>query len=158
MDIDSFVDWYLINEIAKNGNGAFKKNCMMSLVRGGKLKMGPVWDFQKAFGDAGSTNATGFVIKNVNWYKRLFKDPAFVRRVKDGYFYNHKNDIINGISANAEYLKYAILEDNNKWNTFTSAANSSGQAWALYQNTVFSMEKWLNSRMDWLKTEFDAMV
>ena len=158
LDIDSFVDWYLINEIAKNSNGAFKKNCMMNLVRGGKLKMGPVWDFDSAFNTGSSYN--GFVVKNSTWYARLFKDPAFVSKVKEryGYFYTHKNDIINQISANAEYLKYAIQEDNNKWNTFTSSANSGDRAWALYQSTVFSMENWLNSRMDWLKTEFDAMV
>ena len=158
MDMDSFVDYYLINEIAKNANGAFKKNCMMSLARGGKLKMGPVWDFESAFNTSSSYN--GFVVKNSTWYARLFKDPAFVAKVKErfGYFYSHKNDIINRISANAEYLKYAIQEDNNKWNTFTTTANSGDRAWALYQTTVLEMEKWLNARMDWLKGEFDAMV
>ena len=158
MDIDSFVDWYLINEIAKNSNGAFQKNCMMNLMRGGKLKMGPIWDFENAFNTNSSYN--GFVVKNSSWFSRLFKDPVFVSKVKErfGFFYMHKNDIINQISANAEYLKYAILEDNNKWNTFTSATNSDNRAWALYQGTVFSMEKWLSSRMDWLKSEFDSMV
>ena len=158
MDIDSFVDWYLINEIAKNTNGAFRKNCMMNLKRGGKLKMGPIWDFGSAFNTSSSYH--GFVVRNCSWYGRLFKDPAFLYRVKErfDYFYMHKKDVINRISANAEYLKYAILEDNNKWNTFTSATNSDNQAWALYQSTVFSMEKWLNSRMDWLKSEFDSMV
>ena len=158
MDIDSFVDWYLINEIAKNSNGAFQKNCMMNLMRGGKLKMGPIWDFENAFNTNSSYN--GFVVKNSSWFSRLFKDPVFVSKVKErfGFFYMHKNDIINQISANAEYLKYAIMEDNNKWNTFTSATNSDNRAWALYQGTVFSMEKWLSSRMDWLKSEFDSMV
>ena len=74
------------------------------------------------------------------------------------FFYSHKNDIITEISNTAEYLKYAIQEDNNKWNTFTTASNSGEQAWLLYQTTVYSMEKWLNSRMDWLKGEFDAMA
>ena len=158
MDIDSFVDWYLINEISKNENGAFRNNCMMNLTRGGKLKMGPLWDFEKAFSVDSSPN--GFVIKDVNWYARLFKDPAFVAKVKERYdfFYSHKNDIITEISNTAEYLKYAIQEDNNKWNTFTTASNSGEQAWLLYQTTVYSMEKWLNSRMDWLKGEFDAMA
>lgn len=158
MDIDSFVDWYLINEISKNENGAFKSNCMMNLTRGGKLKMGPLWDFEKAFSVDSSPN--GFVIKNVNWYARLFKDPAFVSKVKEryAYFYSHKNDIITEISNTAVYLKYAIQEDNNKWNTFTSASNTGEQAWCLYQNIVFSMENWLNSRMNWLKGEFDAMA
>lgn len=158
MDIDSFVDWYLINEISKNENGAFRNNCMMNLTRGGKLKMGPLWDFEKAF--SVDSSPSGFVIKDVNWYARLFKDPAFVAKVKERYdfFYSHKNDIITEISNTAEYLKYAIQEDNNKWNTFTTASNSGEQAWLLYQTTVYSMEKWLNSRMDWLKGEFDAMA
>ena len=66
LDINSFADWYLINEIAKNTNGAFKLNCIMNLKRGGKLKMGPLWDFEEAFGNTSkSTSAEGFVIKNV---------------------------------------------------------------------------------------------
>lgn len=158
MDIDSFVDWYLINEISKNENGAFKYYCIMNLTRGGKLKMGPLWEFEKAF--SVNSSPSGFVIKNVNWYARLFQDPAFVAKVKErfGYFYSHKNDIINEISNSAQYLKYAILEDNNKWNTYTSSLNSDEQVWALYQTNVYSMEDWLNTRMDWLKGEFDAMA
>jgi hypothetical protein len=159
MDIDSFVDWYLINEISKNERGAFKRNCMMNLTRGGKLKMGPLWDFEAAFN--ADSSPKGFVIKGVNWYSRLFMDPTFVAKVKEryDYFYSHKNDIITEITNTAEYLKYAIQEDNNKWNTYTTKALNSGeQTWLLYQQTVFPMKRWLNSRMDWLKEEFDAMT
>ena len=158
MDIDSFVDWYLINEISKNENGAFRSDCMMNLTRGGKLKMGPLWDFEKAFSVDASPN--GFVIKNVNWYSRLFEDPAFVAKVKEryDYFYSHKNDIITEVSNMAQYLKYAIQEDNNKWYTFSSDLIAGDQVWALYQTSVYAMEDWLNTRMDWLKGEFDAMA
>ena len=157
MDMDSFVDWYIINEIAKNDNGTFKADCIMNLTRGGKLKMGPLWGFERAFNTNSSAN--GFVVKNGRWFARLFQDPAFVSKVKERYnfFYTHKKDIINGISANAAYLKYAIQEDNNKWETFTSTRNSSDKCWELYQGTVMSMEKWISTRMDWLKGEYDAM-
>lgn len=158
MDIDSFVDWYLINEISKNEDGAFRSNCMMNLTRGGKLKMGPLWGFEKAFSVGASPS--GFVIKNVNWYARLFEDPAFVAKVKEryDYFYSHKNDIITEVSNMAQYLKYAIQEDNNKWYTFSSDLIAGDQVWALYQTSVYAMEDWLNTRMDWLKGEFDAMA
>lgn len=158
MDIDSFVDWYLINEISKNEDGAFRSNCMMNLTRGGKLKMGPLWGFEKAFSVGASPS--GFVIKNVNWYSRLFEDPAFVAKVKEryDYFYSHKNDIITEVSNMAQYLKYAIQEDNNKWYTFSSDLIAGDQVWALYQTSVYAMEDWLNTRMDWLKGEFDAMA
>ena len=159
MDEDSFVEWYLINEIAKNPGGAFKSSCIMNYRRGGKLKMGPVWDFEKAFGDAGSTGATGFVIKNVSWYKRLFKDPAFVTKVKErfAYYYDHQEDILKSINENAQYLKYAIQEDDTKWDTFLKYKTSEKNTWLLYQGQVSSMKSWLAERMSWLKEQFDAM-
>lgn len=159
MDENSFVDWYLINEIAKNQSGAFNSNCIMNYKRGGKLKMGPVWDFEKAFGDTGSTGSSGFVIKNVSWYKRLFQDPAFVAAVKErfDYYYNHQEDILKSINENAQYLKYAIQEDNTKWDTFKPYMSSNADTWVLYQGQVSSMKSWLTERMRWLKEQFDAM-
>ena len=153
MDETSFVEWYLINEIAKNPSGAFKSSCIMNYKRGGKLKMGPVWDFEKAFGDAGSTGATGFVIKNVSWYKRLFKDPAFVTKVKErfAYYYDHQEDILKSINENAQYLKYAIQEDDTKWDTYLKYKTSEENTWILYQGQVSSMKSWLVERMSWLK-------
>ena len=159
MDENSFVDWYLINEIAKNQTGAFKSSCIMNYRRGGKLKMGPVWDFEKAFGDAGSTGSSGFVIKNVSWYNRLFKDPAFVNKVKErfAYYYEHQTDILKSINENAQYLKYAIQEDDMKWDTYLKYKSSDENTWVLYQGQVSSMKSWLTERMSWLKEQFDAM-
>ena len=48
MDMDSFVDWYLICEIARSNDAVFFTSCYMNLTRGGKLKMGPIWDFDTA--------------------------------------------------------------------------------------------------------------
>ena len=159
MDINSFVDWYLINEIAKNEKGAFWSNCIMNYKRGGKLKMGPVWDFETAFGNAGKTSSVGFVIKNVNWYQRLFQDPAFVAKVKErfDYFYNNQSDILNSINENAQRLKYAVQEDDSKWDTFEAYNSSNLDVWVLYQGHVSSMKSWLAERMNWLKVQFDAM-
>jgi hypothetical protein len=159
MDMDSFVDWYLINEIAKNQDGAFKTNCLMNLARGGKLKMGPLWDFEEAFVNSKNTSAEGFVVKNVNWYARLFQDPAFVAKVKErfDYFYNKQQDIISEINANAEYLKYSVKEDNYRWNTYADYTSNTVSVWMAYGSLVDSMKLWLVARMDWLKKEFDAM-
>ena len=160
MDIDSFVDWYLINEIAKNQDGAFAANCIMNLQRGGKLKMGPLWDFEEAFGNISKSSSTGFVIKNVNWYARLFQDPAFVAKVKErfNYFYDHQQDIISEINTNAEYLKYAVQENDYRWKNFADYKSISPDTWVLYGKAVGNMKNWLVARMSWLKQEFDAMA
>ena len=160
MDMDSFVDWYLINEIARNQDGAFSKNCLMNLARGGKLKMGPLWDFEKAFGNTTKKEpAEGFVIKGVKWYERLFQDPAFVAKVKErfDYFYTHQQDILSEINVNAEYLRYSVKEDDYRWDTYAGYKSSTVSVWAAYGSMVDYMKQWLVARMDWLKKEFDAM-
>ena len=160
LDASSFVDWYLINEIAKNENSALKSDCIMSYKRGGKLKMGPVWNFETAFGNDNKTSAKGFVIKGaVKWYNRLFQDPIFVAMVKErfNYFYTHQADIVRDINENAQYLMYAIQEDDKKWDTFKSEKSSNSDTWVLYQGHVSKMKTWLAERMKWLKGQFDAM-
>ena len=131
----------------------------MNMKRGGKLKMGPLWDFENAFGDAGKTSSSGFVIMYTNWYYRLFHDPVFVAKVKErfDYFYNHQTDILKEINENAQYLKYAVKENDTKWDTFEAYKKSNSDIWVLYQGHVSSMKSWLTERMNWLKEQFDAM-
>lgn len=164
IDANSFVDWYLINEIAKNQDACFWTSCYMNLPRNGKLKMGPLWDFDIAFGnvnyDSGNYKPTGFWIKNqVAWYKRLFTDENFVAKVKErfNYFYSNKDVLFNEINENANYLKYSIVENNAVWNTLYEYTWPNYAIWGSYDNEVAYLKQWLNTRMEWLKVEFDTM-
>lgn len=162
LDVVSFIDWYLINEISKNNDACFYSSCYMNLTREGKLKMGPLWDFDLAFGNVnynGCDNPEGFWVKNVTWYKRLFQDPDFVKQVKERftYFYNERENIYAEINANAEYLKYAIVENNNKWNTLYVYTWPNNMIWGSYENEVQSMKIWLEKRFKWLNEQFNKM-
>ena len=124
-DIDSFVDWYLINEITKNYDAKFYSSCYMHFRRNEKIKMGPLWDFDISLGNAISEfdecgKFAGFHITQAPWFSRLFEDPAFVAKVKErfNYFYSKRDDIMREINANANYLKYAVQENENRWHTF----------------------------------------
>ena len=162
LDVESFVDWYLINEISKNNDACFYSSCYMNLSKGGKLKMGPLWDFDLAFGNVnynGCDKPEGFWVKNVTWYKRLFQDPIFVKKVKErfNYFYNEREKIYTEINSNAEYLKYAIVENNNKWNTLYVYTWPNNMIWGSYENEVQSMKMWLEKRFQWLNSQFSKM-
>lgn len=156
LDMDSFVDWYLINEIAKNEEGAFYADCYMNMKRDGKLRMGPLWKMEKSFGYHESSTS-GFVIKEAKWFDRLFQDPVFVAKVKERFthFYNHKNDILKEIDADAYYLRNAIPENNNKWEIFE--AYTLTELNRQYKNEVSAMKSWLEKRLDWLNEEFSKM-
>lgn len=158
LDINSFVDWYLINEIAKNEEAAFQKNCYMHMKKDGKLKMGPLWEISAGFGNGKDKSTDGFVVKSAKWFNRLFQDPIFVERVKErfSFFYSHKMEILQEMNENAMYLKYAVQENNNKWDVFDTSI-SSQSSWALYQNEVESMKIWLDRRMDWLNKALNEL-
>ena len=164
LDMDSFVDWYLIQEIGKNLDGNFDTSCFMHLARGGKLMMGPMWDMDVAYGNIDQANQscyrpTGFHIKNVQWYTRLFRDPAFVARVKErfNYFYRHQNEILANVNADAQYLKYSAQENNDVWGVLNVKTWPNYNIWGSYQNEVQELKEWFVTRMEWLKTQFDAM-
>lgn len=98
-DIDSFVDFIIINELTKNVDG-YRLSTFMYKDKdsnGGKLTMGPLWDFNLAFGNAdyceGSiTSGWGLDFNSVCsgdnwqipfWWDRLLQDPEFTTKLND---------------------------------------------------------------------------
>jgi len=159
-DMDSFVDYYIISEIAKN-NDAFYSSTYMNLERGGKLKMGPLWDYDIAFGNVNYANHSpeGFYVKNISWYMRLFQDPAFVNKVKErfDYFYSHREEMLNNINESAVYLRYSVEENNNRWGIFYTYSWPNTSIWGNYQNEVQQLKQWFNQRMEWLNTAIHGL-
>ncbi|HPE94434.1 MAG TPA: CotH kinase family protein, partial [Bacillota bacterium] len=92
IDVDSFVDWFIFTELTYNLDACFRRSCFMTLDAGGKLKMGPVWDFDLALGnfskdnfsynDWASVGAEDEYVK-VTWMNFLTKDESFMTRVSE---------------------------------------------------------------------------
>jgi hypothetical protein len=97
IDVNSFVDFFIMQEVTKNVDG-YRLSTFFHKQResdGGKLVMGPIWDFNLGFGNANyctSGNPEGFVLAFNNmcpddywlipfWWKRLLQDPAFSAKV-----------------------------------------------------------------------------
>ena len=139
LDMDSFVDWYIINEITKNTDGVMWSSCFMNIKQGGKLKMGPLWDYDLAYANyepnADVLTPEGFRIKTANWFERLFKDPIFVQG----------------------YLRYAAEENDKKWGTLNNIIWPNAYAWGSYQDEVQFLKDWISTRMDWLYENINTL-
>lgn len=101
IDEDSFADWWIVNELCQNAEPNGPRSCYIYKGRDGRLKAGPVWDYDLAFItvglDAGGdirparfhrtdvVTLTGDSIYNRHalWYDRLLQDPRFARRVAE---------------------------------------------------------------------------
>ena len=80
MDIGSFVDWWFVYELSMNGEPNHPKSSYVHKDRLGKLKAGPVWDFD--WGTFMPGKASSYTVKSAIYYGQLFSDPTFVTEVK----------------------------------------------------------------------------
>ncbi|MGB1144733.1 MAG: CotH kinase family protein, partial [Glaciecola sp.] len=155
IDIDSFIDWYLISEITKNVDSRFFSSIYFHVIPGEKIKMGPLWDFDLAFGNVDYADPEfpeGFWIKDNPWYARLFQDPNFVNLVQARfeYYNNNRNYLLNKIDEYAEKLRYAQAENDAKWQTIGVYVWPNPVVLDTYEEEVARLKSWFNTRMDWL--------
>lgn len=144
------IDWYLVNEITSNSDAAFKSSVYMYYDNtDGKIHMGPNWDFDLSCGQKVSEvteNVTLLHIKNSKWMKRFFEDPAFDAAVKARY------------SAVREELDYAVNTMLSEMSGIISiSAQLNNLRWNArnnYEDSVESLQTWLNARLEWLDTQF----
>jgi hypothetical protein len=165
IDINSFVDWYLINEIPKNADAYFYTSCYLNLNRTeGILSMGPIWDFDLAFGnyflsEHEINQTSGFwVSTGASWYKRMFEDSEFVSLVKErfNHFYSYKDYYTELIKQKYAELEYSTFGDNLVWHRITSSTDYTivGQS---YWGYCTKLDEYMTARWEWLKSEFDNM-
>lgn len=163
IDEDSFVEWYLINEIAKNNDAAFFTSCYMHMERGGKLKMGPLWDFDCAFGGTtlnGNDKPEGFWIhNNASWYTRLFQDPKFTAQVKNRFqeIYVNRQKIYDRIDLKADYISNWIAEDNSKWGMIKQSPTSKQEVIDAYMMIIDDLKTWIDTRLKWMNENLDDL-
>ena len=155
IDIDSFIDWYLISEITKNVDSRFFSSIYFHVIPGEKIKMGPLWDFDLAFGNVDYADPEfpeGFWIKDNPWYARLFQDPNFVNLVQARfeYYNNNRNYLLNKIDEYAEKLRYAQAENDAIWQTIGVYVWPNPVVLDTYEEEVARLKSWFNTRMDWL--------
>jgi len=168
IDEDSFVEWYLVNEIAKNCDGKLWTSCYMNLRRGEKLKMGPLWDFDAAFGGTWNSNVapaplfsdpTGFYIMEAGWYKQLFKSPTFVAKVRNRFadYFRNRQLIYDRIDASAAQVKPHIYNENLLWGRVCQPEASKREVEDCYDDLIDRLKAWIEVRMLWLNDNIAAL-
>ncbi|MBR5444717.1 MAG: CotH kinase family protein [Clostridia bacterium] len=153
MDMDSFADFWFVNEFFKNGEMLFKST-FLSLDVGGKLTWGPVWDMDWAGGNhvnlgEDGQNPAGWVHgggERQVWSRSLFTDPyavlllweAFDKTVTDAM-----DACIADLDTYARQLEDAAVRDNARWQYPDS-----------YEKEIRLFREWITGRRDWMTAQF----
>ncbi len=168
---DSFIDHFLITEYLKEIDG-YRLSTFLHKDRGGKLVMGPVWDFNISSGNADYVNGWSpygwyhIDLQNGcypdcgirNWYSRLLTDPDFVQKMRYRWWELRRGvfspEAINGmISSNAQALAEAQVRHYQKWPILGVKVWPNWYVGPTYDSEVTWMRNWLMTRMSWMDSQ-----
>ena len=163
IDVDSFIDHFIINELFKNTDG-FRNSTYMYKDRNGKLKMGPVWDFNLSMGNTVFFNGweTDNWLIDTNpvpfWWERLLTDENFRRRLVKRWETLRKNELatsefLDEIDRTAKYLSEAQKRNFQRWRVLGRRIFGNPRAYGsatTYEQEVVRLKTWLLARLKWM--------
>lgn len=179
IDVASFIDYFIISEVTKNVD-AYRLSTFFYKQRdsdGGKLVMGPIWDYNLGFGNVDyctQGNPEGFV-KSFNtvcpqdswlvpfWWDRLFRDRAFRQQVADRW-----TELRAGTFATSKILSYVdsvstVLNESQqrnfqRWPVLGTYVWPNYYVGSTYAQEVDWLKNWIEQRMDWLDVAMQDIV
>ena len=166
IDVNSFIDYFLINEFTSNYDAGSKSTYMYKGIDG-KLHM-CVWDFNNAFNNyqENETSHRIFYLQDVLWYDMLFKDEEFVEKVISRYYelekqYLNEEYINSYIDSVIEYLGPAIDRNFEKWgHTFLPEWDrlfDSHRNLHSYDEAVSHLKGYIKNRCEWMNENIDSL-
>lgn len=145
IDVDSFIDWILLQELTYNIDACFRRSCYLTKDKGGKLQMGPIWDYDLAFGNfskddpdydglitVGSEDEDSYVW--VNWCTFLMQDPEFCARLW-ARWQEIKEPLLE--MANATIDRYSALLEGAQQENF--------EVWQIWDERAGYQSRWCSA-------------
>ena len=177
IDLDSFIDFFILNEFSKNPDG-FRLSTYLHKEKGGKLKMGPIWDFNLAFGNVnycdgdspyGWAHRFNDICSGDNWqvpfwWNRFLDDPEYVSLLKERWAILRSeilsSDTVSGrLRELQENLKGSSAIDKNfgKWLILGKYIWPNKFIGDSYDSEINYLEEWINERFDWLDQNINEL-
>jgi subtilisin-like proprotein convertase family protein len=172
-DETSFMDYFLVNEVSKNIDG-FRLSSYFHKARLGKIKAGPVWDFDIAWGNAwydeGSLT-TGFSY-SYNYapeetkvpfiWSKLMDDVAW-RTAMNCRYSSYRGNILNLLRINnlidslANELQFAQQRNFTRWDIIgKNIWPNPDPVPTSYAGDVSYLKTWISERLSFLDSQFSA--
>jgi hypothetical protein len=180
INVDSFIDFFIVNEVSKNVDG-YRLSTFLNKQRdsdGGKLFMGPVWDFNLGFGNADyctSGNPEGWVTSFNSicpqdfwlipfWWAKLYQDPTYRSKLAARWAELRANElqtarlhtyidsvytVLNAEAAARNFQRWPVLGQYVWPNFFVGNSFNEERNW---------LKEWVTNRMIWLDANMPQVI
>ena len=171
IDVDCWVDWLIINELTFNTESSFYRSCYLYKNEGGKLCLGPVWDFDMAFGnhqgdikgyDGWCTTEATYSYVSDNWMCYLMKSPEFTSRLKARW--NEVKDNLLTVAIGAVDTYSAAVSESadanfEKWDIMgkqIGLGNVDPSEYDTYEKQIEYLRDFINTRWNYIDTRINS--
>lgn len=158
IDVGAFVDYFLLNELFRN-HDVFTASTYVHKREGGKLAMGPVWDFDRSMGDVefeGNWRTAGMLLPERGWAAQLLKKRSFVTA-----YVARWHELRQGALADAALLAHideAVLtladapqRNFEKWEVLGRYVKANRAPYSdSFEEEIEKVRAWLSERGAWL--------
>jgi hypothetical protein len=162
LDTAAFIDMHWLIEMSKNID-AFRYSAYLTKDRGGKIKAGPAWDWNRSFGNANYHNGyqtSGWYWRilrpqEISWYVRLREDPAFDAKAR-ARWRELRKDVFSPAKINAlvdqyaEELKEAQQRNFQRWPILGQQVTCNHFVGSTYEEEVDWLKSWIGKRIAWI--------
>ncbi|PJA97184.1 MAG: spore coat protein CotH [Ignavibacteriales bacterium CG_4_9_14_3_um_filter_34_10] len=167
--LDSFADVFLITELSRNVDG-YRLSAFMHKDKnsnGGKLKCGPIWDYNFTFGNADYYSAwstSGWHLYTEFrddpfqipfWWKKLMMDKIFTNRIarrwadlRQNIFSNQH--ILGMTDSLSSLLAESQVRNFNKWKILGTYVWPNYFIGNTFELEINYLKSWVNYRLNWL--------
>ena len=171
MNVESFVDFILLQELAKNVD-AYRLSTYIYKDKesiDNRLTAGPVWDFNHGFGNCDYGDAwepeNWLVEYNPEggdqmsfWWELLWQDESFKMKVSERYSELRSNifseqHIFEIIDDAVIYLGDAVDRNFSKWPILGNYIWPNYHVYDTYDEEVLYLKSWITQRLDWMDSE-----
>lgn len=171
IDEDSFVDWYLVNELFKNVDADFFSSVFVTWdpTGGGRLSMGPVWDFDLTAGlmrsnapslhlpegwwlRGGASTDETHARHDDHWLATMLRDDAFAARVAQRWseLSHEVAGVVAALDARADAIAPHAEADLRLW---PESADLPMSHHPTFRGEVAQLRTWLADRRTWLDAQ-----
>ncbi|MCO5236572.1 MAG: CotH kinase family protein [Chitinophagaceae bacterium] len=163
LDPVSFAQYFLVNELTRNNDAGFWTSTYLYKDRNSMLNMGPVWDFDIAFGNTTYNDnhlAKGWWMKNQVWFDRLFQDVSFVELVKEQWQHERKelDSLVDILDEMAVYLCQSQIENFKTWDIMNVyLPHITSELTGSYDGELAHLKDWLTQRIAWIDVNLEAL-
>jgi hypothetical protein len=169
VNLESFIDVSLMSEISKNVD-AYRLSAYMYKDKDsedGRLTMGPIWDYNLAFGNADyydGWNPEGWQMdvelgndgfKIPFWWYRIWDDTTYVTAFNQRWHVLRQSifsedNIINLIDSATTLIDDAQARNFQRWPVLDEYVWPNAYVGGSYANEIEYLKNWIHVRLEWM--------